>query len=368
MITNKNLLPKSVSNILFAVPLGITVVLGCLNSAFAGTIGAAADFNVFVFGDMNQSSDSEGRVAVGGNATFTNFGIADRLGSDAGTLPRLVVGGDLTYKGGQVFGGNAVYGGTGTISAGITGGSFTQGSSPIDFVATKKELSKTSADLDTLAATGTTTYHAWGGIELQGSQSGVNVFTLDGAKFSKTNNFVLKAPAGSTVIVNVKGDKISLQNFEMQFQGVSKTNVLFNFVGATELSSTNFSFKGSVLAPKADYKFNNGNLEGTLIANSVAGTGEFHHYPFAGNLPDFAPATEPESPAGNPPVEPTPPGEQPPAGNPPGGTDPAAEKPPTPKPTPTEEPVDVPEPATMLGTVLGGIALGWWRRKHTGEK
>lgn len=38
--------------------------------------GFANDYNVFVFGDMNLSNtDAEGRVAVGGNATLSNYGV-----------------------------------------------------------------------------------------------------------------------------------------------------------------------------------------------------------------------------------------------------------------------------------------------------
>lgn len=39
---------------------------------FAATNG----YNVFLFGDINLSNtDAEGRVAVGGNATLSNYGI-----------------------------------------------------------------------------------------------------------------------------------------------------------------------------------------------------------------------------------------------------------------------------------------------------
>ncbi len=38
--------------------------------------GLANDYNVFVFGDLNLSNtDAEGRVAVGGNATLSNYGV-----------------------------------------------------------------------------------------------------------------------------------------------------------------------------------------------------------------------------------------------------------------------------------------------------
>ena len=42
----------------------------------AVNFGLANQYNVFVFGNMNMSNtDAEGRVAVGGNAVLSNYGI-----------------------------------------------------------------------------------------------------------------------------------------------------------------------------------------------------------------------------------------------------------------------------------------------------
>lgn len=44
--------------------------------------GLANDYNVFVFGNLSLSNtDAEGRVAVGGNATLSNYGVG------AGIIP-----------------------------------------------------------------------------------------------------------------------------------------------------------------------------------------------------------------------------------------------------------------------------------------
>ena len=85
-----------------------------------------------------------------------------------------------------------------------------------------------------------------------------------------------------------------MQNFGTNLFNTSKQNILYNFYEATQLSSSSFSFQGSVLAPKADYNFTNGNLEGTLIAKSVSGNGEYHNYQFQGNLPSFETEIVPE--------------------------------------------------------------------------
>lgn len=269
------------------------VLLGSLSPADAFGLGAASNYNVFVFGNMSQqNADAEGRVAVGGNASFTNFGIGDRL--PAGNEARLVVGGNLQYTRGQLFGGVGIHAGTATLQQ--VNGTFQQGSA-IDFAAAKQELTNLSADLAALTPTGTTTYETWGGIQLNGKGSNLAVFLLDGAKLSTTNFLKIDADPLATVIINVLGDNITLSNFGIDLGSTRKQNLLFNFFEATKLASSGFTFPGSVLAPKADYSFNNGNIEGTLIANSVSGTGEFHNYTFEGDLPSGA-VPEPTTMAG----------------------------------------------------------------------
>ncbi len=283
--------------------------------ALAAAFGVASDYNVFVFGNMNQSSDAEGRVAVGGNATFTNFGIGDRLPNSNGSDTRLVVGGDLTYNGGQVFGGNAIVGGTVntpvffncTPNCGVSQGN------PINFAAAQQDLLDLSQQWGNLAPTGTAE-HKWGGIWLQGTNSDVSVFNIDGSWFGQSTYLNLSNVSNNaTLLFNVSGSAVNISNFGLNLHGFQRENIVFNFTEATSLATTGFSFYGSVLAPQAHYTFNNGNVEGNLVAASVSGSGEFHNYRFTGNLPPLTPR------------QPAPP------------------------------PVSVPEPALMLG--LGAVAI-----------
>jgi hypothetical protein len=81
-------------------------------------LGIANDFNVFVLGDARQSStDVEGRMAVGGNATLSNFGVSSKLSPSNGSRDDLVVGGSLDYNTGQVNAGNANSVGTSTLTS-----------------------------------------------------------------------------------------------------------------------------------------------------------------------------------------------------------------------------------------------------------
>src|SRR5262245_16817585 len=81
-------------------------------------LGVANDYSAFVLHDANLFfSDVQGRLAVGGNATITGYAVGDHLANSNGTRDDLVVGGNLDFSNGQVFNGNAVYGGTGAIAA-----------------------------------------------------------------------------------------------------------------------------------------------------------------------------------------------------------------------------------------------------------
>src|SRR5262249_12072501 len=87
-----------------------------LLSGTGGALGVAGAFNVFVLGQVTQSyTDSEGRVAAGGDVRLTSYGIGAALPNSAGQRDDLAVGGRLTYDQGQVFNGNIVYGGTAAV-------------------------------------------------------------------------------------------------------------------------------------------------------------------------------------------------------------------------------------------------------------
>jgi len=51
------------------------------------------------------------------------------------------------------------------------------------------------------------------------------------------------------------------------------------------LTVQNIGVKGSILAPYANVGFNSAHIDGTLVANSLTGTGEFHQYQFDHNVP-----------------------------------------------------------------------------------
>ncbi|MEH2254866.1 choice-of-anchor A family protein [Nostoc sp.] len=270
---------------LVAVPIVVTLALDLSARANAVELGAASDYNVFVLGDISQKyTDIEGKVAAGGNINFVG-GLGSRLSGNSGDV--VVAGQNLTLSNGQVYHGNAVYGGSANVSSNV---GFPQGtlskSNPIDFNEAGKELRGLSEYLATLTPTGNTTVQPWGAINLSGSGTAFNVFNLAGSSVSKTNYFEIKGDANSTIVVNISGKDVSLQNFGFNIISADKQKVIYNFYEATNLTASGIGIQGSILAPLANFNFNNGQINGNVVVASLTGNGESHNYLFNGDLPD----------------------------------------------------------------------------------
>jgi choice-of-anchor A domain-containing protein len=192
-----------------------------------------------------------------------------------------------------VFNGNIAYGGTAALTnVGIPNGT-ARHATPVDFSAAGSEVKALSSSLAAYAASGTTTFQ-YGGLTLTGSDPGLNVFSVNGADLAAANSLIINAQPGSTVLVNVSGTVDQMQNFGFQINGTDRTNVLYNFRDASSLTLSGIGIEGSVLAPNAAVHFNNGQINGNLIAGSLDGPGESHNHLFNGNLPDGPHSTVPE--------------------------------------------------------------------------
>lgn len=262
--------------IILTLGAGNALALSLANSQ---TLGQAAGFNVFTFGNLNVSnSDIAGQVAVGGNATF-NGGY---------TVSSSVVGGDLFVKGNTTWTGSGsvnygtgdiYYGGNLNVSSSVTrnatisevGQTF-----PVDFAATKALVTANSAYWAGLANTGSVTQY--GGSLSLNATSGLNIFNIDAASLLSQPYFSLaiNAAAGAEVVINVSGSTAAFVNGQVSLQGIDPSHVLYNFYEATTLSFASMNFQGTVLAPDADVSLTNGQLWGGLIADSLTGNGEVH--------------------------------------------------------------------------------------------
>ncbi|MEH1784487.1 choice-of-anchor A family protein [Nostoc sp.] len=282
---------------LVATPIVVILALGFSARANAVELGAASDYNVFVLGDITQKyTDIEGKLAAGGNVNFVG-GLGSKLSGNSGNV--VVAGQNLTLSNGQVYHGNAAYGGSANVSSneGFPQGTFTKGN-PIDFNEAGKQLRGLSQYLATLTPTGKTTVQSWGAINLSGSGTALNVFNVAGSDVSKTNYFEIKGDANSTIVVNISGKDVSLQNFGFNILGTDQQKVIYNFYEATNITASGISILGSILAPLANFNFNNGQVNGNVVVASLTGNGESHNYLFNGNLPDvptkyYTPPTPP---------------------------------------------------------------------------
>ncbi len=248
-------------------------------------LGAATGFNLFVFENINQpSSDTEGKIAVGGNAFFSNYSVGDKLPLSNGTVDVLIIGGNLTFVSGNVDGGNVVYGVNTNLPqmvVGIPDGTLRK-DTPIDFTAAKTHLTNLSEQLSTYAENGVDSVQ-YGCIYLHGNHPFINVFNITVEMINDANDMRIFVPNGSVALVNISGNNIDW-NGGLVLTGTTPNNVLFNFYEANSLSIHNIAVLGSVLAPLADMNFE-GVINGQVIVNSVSGTGQFNNNLFVGNIP-----------------------------------------------------------------------------------
>ncbi len=240
-------------------------------------LGDAAAFNAFFFTDMTAfNSDVHGRVAVGNHGTFTNYGIGQDLPNSDGTRDDLITGNDTDYTNGQVFNGNIVYGGVGNLeSVGIPNGDERQEQDVVDFASIRQDLTDKSNLWGGEAPNGTTRARR-GTIILRGTNAQLDIFRVTAEQLASAKSIIVQAPAGATILINVPGDDVSLQNAGLHLRGPDCSNILWNFYEADTLKLSGIGLEGSILAPTAALDFNNGQIEGTVIADSMTGNGQFH--------------------------------------------------------------------------------------------
>ena len=125
---------------------------------------------------------------------------------------------------------------------------------------------------------------------LKGTSTTLNVFNLTAEQFADAaHNIDIEAPAGSTIIVNVAGNNLTL-GAGLYYNGNQTTgdnsddsHILFNFPDAQTVT-IDAQFNASVLAPFALLS-GTGQMGGNFIAAQIGQTGEVHNVEFVGSLP-----------------------------------------------------------------------------------
>ena len=275
------------------------------SSTYPLDLGVVGQFNGFVLKDMTaRNSDVEGRLAVGGDLTLNNYSIGMQLSDTWNFKDTLVVGGNLYYRNGRVYHGNARSGGSADIDNTVgfydsshsqINGRYVSGSS-IDFHAAELELKQKSTFWGSLSATGSTVIDAYGNLALHGSKSGLNIFTITAETLRNTTSFWLDVPEKAMALINVTGANVQLSGFGFyrtvngkktripdnkpadaqnpngfRYDGNLSYQVLMNMVNASVLDMHAISVKANVVAPWADTTFYNGQVNGNLVVASLRG-------------------------------------------------------------------------------------------------
>ncbi|WP_260929086.1 choice-of-anchor A family protein [Novosphingobium sp. 9] len=268
-------------------------------------------WNLVVLGDLNSTSEVEGKTFVGGNLTgsSSNYQIASSVANDS-TTPGLTVVGDVTGStknlnngSGAVIGGNVTSGFNlngaaqtvevgGTISnTNVNQNTVNSGlaTSNPDFVQNLQQQSSLiqtsmtdlSHQLGTLATNSTFAISGnTGTFTAQPDASGVAVFNITTADLDKIGEISFNLNGADTAIVNVSGSSITLNdNFLGGTQNLGE-HVIWNFEDATSLTATT-AWGGSVLAPDAaatTYNY----IQGSAVFASLNQYGEMHVGTYAG--------------------------------------------------------------------------------------
>jgi choice-of-anchor A domain-containing protein len=271
-----------------ATLIGVSLMAMMPRSASAASLGNADGYNVFLLGDMTQNNtDSEGKVAVGGNVNLSSFATGMNL---SGNSDMLVVGGNVNYPSGTVGqGGNGgiVYGGNLNTTAQLDYGSDRQENLTGFFGQASQQLNQLSDRLFGLSTTnGATSQRNYSTLNLTGTNTAFNLFNVSAADFQGANSWQFNVPGSATVVVNISGGNVNWQNTGFALNGLNRNQILYNFAQTTALTLSGIGIQGSILAPDAAVNFNNGQVNGQLIAQGLSGTGQTNLDNFAGNLPD----------------------------------------------------------------------------------
>lgn len=273
-------------------------------------------FNAFIFGDLTvlNSGDTEGRLAVAGTANFAGgYSVGTAVFGNpmpeffGGKVDGFVVGEDL-YDGAWGVNGNIVYGGdrtgprrymiNGNLVRKVNDITFDANSnvpadgSGLTFAEIRDRMLERSAALAGLADRGVVVKereaHAYGSLNLEGSDAALNVFNVTAAAWSSTSTSIrVSAPDTSTVVINIRGESVGIRFGRMDLEGVTRNQVIINYVDTEFVTTTGFSHEGAVLAMHASFAFSGGAINGrAVIGGDVTTTTgfEFHNFEFIGEV------------------------------------------------------------------------------------
>ncbi len=260
-------------------------------------LGPAKGYNVFVINDADSlTSDTEGKMFVGGYARLgKSYSVGYKLRNDSLNQAVLVVGHTLEYgPSGAIYGGDVIFG-RDTIfydfnpATDIVNGTLIKDLKFVKKIKKKTYLLKQlSARLYKYTPNGKTTLD-YSTLRLNGSNPFLNVFSVEESQVESATDFIINVPNGSVVLVNFKdkySDKDTLHwGGGLKVYGADYSNVIFNFYKTKNLEISGINVTGTILAPKTNVNFVNGQQNGQMIAYNLEGAAQYNNTLFVGNLP-----------------------------------------------------------------------------------
>ena len=245
-------------------------------------------------------------MVVGRDARLTSLmGIATKLPVDR-TRVDLAVGRDLRVNSSGINNGSVTYGRTiAPLGFSVPNGTVTKAAPPFDVDALFDGLvirSTSWAELDSR-----TPVFATGTLVLTGTDPVRNVWTIDHTLIERASTLRIRVPDGATTLINVRGGSFvntlgsgmfiwddatgyvqvgnPAQNDDLEAR---RRAILWNFPEASSvtLGPPGTAWQGSVLAPRARVNLGYQHIFGSIVAESVYGTGEIGVNPPDPCLPD----------------------------------------------------------------------------------
>lgn len=300
------------TRILFPAALAATALVApalAQSSTITG-IDALREWNLVVLGNLDSSSEVEGRTFVGGNLTgnSSNYGI--RATTSANGQPGLTVVGNvngghknLNNGSGAVVGGNVtsgfnLNGPNQTVKVGgmINNTNVNQNTvlSNLDRsdpgfglglqqqkADLKSSMASLSFDMGTLAANSQLAVQGnRGTFNAQPDAHGLAVFNISAADLDRIGEIQFNLNGADTAIVNVSGRTVNLNDNFLGGTNNLGENVIWNFPEAEDLTLST-AWGGSVLAPLADAETRN-YIQGSGVFGNLKQNGEMHIGTFKG--------------------------------------------------------------------------------------
>lgn len=273
-----------------------------------GQLGGPLGYNVMFFQSfLSENTETNGRLAVGGDARLQNYGVGRSLTPASDGQYNLVVGGTLTMPGNwQVFRGDAYAGavsGPGGAPTTPFGSTTIGGPSPIDFAAQQAYYTDLASWLGSFATSeGASVSDSYGTWTFSGANDGLNVFNVDASAFGSACTVNVNIPTTATAIINVTGASARTTSCGMFINGggasgdattAMASRVLWNYHDATELIFRG-TMLGSILAPNAMIEAGYAQLVGDLVARGGHSNMEHYARPFDGIIPPNPNTVTPE--------------------------------------------------------------------------